>query len=205
MGKPAETSVVPSSSTSELAEEKKKKSEEQVESEDNDSDWKNSPDVSLKGSESENEDEKVDSHGCAKDESFPLGMVIRKPTTPAKPICPKRQKTEEKPEADGDERKVNVKVVKRNDKGLAELKEIRVKCALVKKEAATETVTKVTENGDEIYEDKVIRKKQKVGLYSVDVGNLVPEGSVHTSDIHLQIIGEGSVELRLNYHTKSDD
>ena len=88
-------------------------------------------------------------------------------------------------------------VVKKTDEGLADLKEIRLKCSLVKKEAATETVTKVTDNGDEIYEAKVIWKRQKVGQFNVNVGNIIPEGSVRTSDIHLQINGEGSVELRL--------
>ena len=205
LGKPAETSVVPSYSTSELAEGKTKKSVEKDDSEDNYSDWNNSPDVSLRDSESEKEDEKVDSCGRAKDESFPLGRVIRKSTTPAKPTCPKRQKTEEKPEADSDERKVMIKEVKKDKKGLGDLKEIKVACALVNKEASSETVTKVTENGDEIYADKVTRKKQKLGHINIDIGNIVPEGSVCTNDIHLKINGEGSVELRLNYHPKSDD
>ena len=75
LGKPAETIVSPGSSTSELAEGKTKKSEEQVDSEDNDSDWKNSPYVSLRGSESEKEDEEVESRGPTKDESFPIGRV----------------------------------------------------------------------------------------------------------------------------------
>ena len=69
VGKPAETSVVPRSSSSDLARGKTKKNEEQVESEDYDSNRKNTPDVSLRSSESENEDEKVDSHGRAKDEN----------------------------------------------------------------------------------------------------------------------------------------
>ena len=94
---------------------------------------------------------------------------------------------------------------KEGNKELAYLKEMKVACALIKKEASSETVTKVTENGDEIYADKVTRKKQKVSQINVDIGNIFPEGSVHTSDIHLQIYGEGSVELRLKYRPESDD
>ena len=37
------------------------------------------------------------------------------------------------------------------------------------------------------------------------IGDIVPEGSIHTNDIPLQITGEGSVELRLKYNPNSDD
>ena len=55
----------------------------------------------------------------------------------------------------------------------------------------------------DIYEDKVTRKK-KVGLVNAATGDIVPEGSIHTNEIQLQITGEGSVELSLMYSPKSD-
>ena len=60
--------------------------------------------MSLRGSGSEKGNEKVDSRGPAKDERLVIGRVKRKSTRPAKPTCQKRQKAEENPEAESDER-----------------------------------------------------------------------------------------------------
>ena len=221
-GKPPETNVVPGSSSSGKEERKIEKTDkvvsektdkvvsektDKVVSGDEDSDWQNESDYSIGDPESEKEEkgEKVVSSKHAEDESLLEGRLFRKSTNPAKPSCPKRKTTEEKPTALEDERKVKVMKIKEDEKGLTDLKEIKVECALVKKEASSETVTKVTENGDEIYADKVTRKKQKVSQINVDIGNIVPEGSVRTSDILLQINGEGSVQLRLKYRPESDD
>ena len=178
-----------------------------------DSDWQDESDYSLGDGDTERKEE--DKKADTDDESNIEGRVVRKSTTPAKPFCPKRKEIDEKPEPREDERKVKVMKVKEDAKGQADMKDImvegqadmkdiKVECMLVKKGASTETVTRVTENGEDIYEDKVTRKK-KLGLVNVAIGDIIPEGSIHTNDIQLQITGEGSVELRLKYNPKSDD
>ena len=78
-------------------------------------------------------------------------------------------------------------------------------CGLTKKEKSSESVTKVTENGDEIYTDKIVRKKQKVNQVNIDIGTVIPDGNVRTNDIKLQLNGEGSVELTLSYCPEESD
>ena len=85
------------------------------------------------------------------------------------------------------------------------LTEIKVACELIKKEKSSESVTKVTENGDEIYTDKIVRKKQKVNQVNIDIGTVIPDGNVRTNDIKLQLNGEGSVELTLSYCPEESD
>ena len=189
-------SVAAGSSTSGKEE---RKTSDKVES---DSDWQDESDYSLGDGDTERKEE--DKKADTDDESNVEGRVVRKSTTPAKPFCPKRKEINEKPEAREDERKVKAMKVKEDAKGQAVMKDIKVECMLVKKGASTETVIRVTENGEDIYEDKVTRKK-KVDLVNVAFGDIVPEGSIHTNDIQLQITGEGSVELRLKYNPKSDD
>ena len=95
--------------------------------------------------------------------------------------------------------------VKATEAELKSLAEVKVTCVLVKREGSSETTTKVMENGEEIYDDKVVRKKQKVDHVNVDVGSIIREGTVHTSDIKLQLRGQGDVELMLSYHPKGFD
>ena len=65
------------------------------------------------------------------------------------------------------------------------------------KEGSSEAVTTVTENGEETYRDKVRRKKQKTGPVKIDMGDIIPDGSICANDISLQLKGEGNVELTL--------
>ena len=78
-------------------------------------------------------------------------------------------------------------------------------CELTKKEKSSESITKVTENGDEIYFDKIVRKKQKVNQVNIDIGTIIPDGTVRTNDIILQLNGEGGVELTLSYCPEESD
>ena len=63
----------------------------------------------------------------------------------------------------------------------------------------------MTENGEETYRDKVRRKKQKTGPVTIDMGHIIPDGSINANDINPQLKGEGNVELTLTYCPESDD
>ena len=95
--------------------------------------------------------------------------------------------------------------VKKDKVTLKRKKEIKVTCESMIKEGSSEAVTTVTENGEETYRDKVRRKKQKTGPVKIDIGDIVPDGSIRASDISLQLKGEGNVELILTYCPESDD
>ena len=73
------------------------------------------------------------------------------------------------------------------------------------KEGSSEAVTTVTENGEETYRDKVRRMEQKTGPVKIDMGDIIPDGSINANDINLQLKGEGNVELTLTYCPESDD
>ena len=159
------------------------------------SDWEDEPDVSLGVSDSE--DEKVKSDSLSKD--LVEGRIIRKATTPALPVAPKRKMTEVKKDA-------VEKAVKLTESGkVKDMTAFNVLCKQEKKDNSSESVTKVTENGEEIYANSVVRKRQKVDNVNINLGDLIPEGSVRISDIQLQLIGEGNVELKLRYRTEDDD
>ena len=95
--------------------------------------------------------------------------------------------------------------MKKDNGTLKKKKEIKVTSENMIKEGSSESVTTVTENGEETYRDKVRRKKQKTGPVKVDMGDIIPEGSIRASDISLQLKGEGNVELTLTYCPESDD
>ena len=95
--------------------------------------------------------------------------------------------------------------VKKDKVTLKRKKEIKVTCESMIKEGSSEAVTTVTENGEETYRDKVRRRKQKTGPVKIDIGDIVPDGSIRASDISLQLKGEGNVELILTYCPESDD
>ena len=98
------------------------------------------------------------------------------------------------------------KAVKLTENGkVKDMTAFNVVCKLKKKDASSESVTKVTENGEEIYANSTVRKRQKVDNVNINFGDLIPEGSVWISDIQLQLIREGNVELKLRYHTEDDD
>ena len=185
------------------------------------SDWDKSPDVSLEGelqvsddsgSSSDNDSrrqkikkDKVDQSSVEKEKELWLGRVIRKATTPAIPVAPKKQKVDEKPENEDIGQKGEAVQVKKGYVILKRKKEIKVTCESMIKEGSSESVTTVTENGEETYRDKVRRKKQKTGPVKIDMGDIIPDGSICASDISLQLKGEGNVELTLTYCPESDD
>ena len=131
--------------------------------------------------------------------------MIRKATKPAIPVAPKKQKVDEKPENEDIRQKGKVVEVKKDNGTLRRKKEIKVTCESMIKEGSSESVTTVTENGEETYRDKVRRKKQKAGPVKIDIGDIVPDGSIRASDISLQLKGEGNVELTITYCPESDD
>ncbi len=63
----------------------------------------------------------------------------------------------------------------------------------------SEQKTVVEEDGEIIYENKVSRKRQKKDSVSVNIGDLIPEGNVHTSNIELCLSTDAHVELKLKY------
>ena len=185
------------------------------------SDWDKSPDVSLEGELQVSDDsdssidndsrrqeikkDKVNQSSVDKEKELWLGRVIRKATTPAIPVAPKKQKVDEKPENEDIGQKEIVIEVKQDNGTLRRKKEIKVTCESMIKEGSSESVTTVTENGEETYRDRVQRKKQKTGPVKIDMGDIVPDGSIRASDISLQLKGEGNVELTLTYCPESDD
>ena len=184
-------------------------------------DWDKSPDVSLEGelqvsddsdSSSDNDSrrqeikkDKVDQSSVDKEKELWLGGVIRKATTPSIPVAPKKQKVDEKPENEDVGQKGEAVQVKKDNVILKRKNEIKVTCESMIKEGSSESVTTVTENGEETYRDKVRRKKQTTGPVKIDMGDIVPDGSIQASDISLQLKGEGNVELTLTYCPESDD
>ena len=149
--------------------------------------------------------DEVDQSSVDKEKELWLGRVIRKAATPAIPVAPKKQKVNEKPENEGIGQKEIVIEEKKDNGTLKRKKEIKVTRESMTKEGSSESVTTVTENGEETYRDKVRRKKQKTGPFKVDMGDIIPDGSIRASDISLQLKGEGNVELTLTYCPESDD
>ena len=184
------------------------------------SDWDKSPDVSLEGelqvsgdsdSSSDNDSrrqeikkDKVDQSSVDKEKELWLGRVIRKATTPAIPVALKKQKVDEKPEKEDIGQKAEAVQVKKDNVTLKRKKEIKVTYESMIKEGSSESVTTVTENGEETYRDRVRRKKQKTGPVKIDMGDIIPDGSICANDINLQLKGEGNVELTLTYCPESD-
>ena len=146
-----------------------------------------------------------DQSSVDKEKELWLGRVIRKATTPAIPVAPKKQKVDEKPENEDIGQKGEAVQVKKDNVILKRKKEIKVTCESMINEGSSESVTTVTENGEETYRDKVRRKKQKTVPVKVDMGDIIPDGSIRASDISLQLKGEGNVELTLTYCPESDD
>ena len=140
-----------------------------------------------------------------KEKELRLGGVIRKAITPAIPVAPKKQKVDEKPENEDIGQKGEAVQVKKDNVILKRKKEIKVTCKSMIKEGSSESVTTVTENGEETYRDRVRRKKQKTGPVKIDMGDIIPDGSICANDINLQLKGEGNVELTLTYCPESDD
>ena len=146
-----------------------------------------------------------DQSSVDKEKELWLGRVIRKATTPAIPVALKKQKVDEKPEKEDIGQKAEAVQVKKDNVTLKRKKEIKVTYESMIKEGSSESVTTVTENGEETYRDKVRRKKQKTGPVTIDMGDIIPDGSINANDINLQLKGEGNVELTLTYCPESDD
>ena len=127
------------------------------------------------------------------------GRIIRKVTTPTLPVAPKRKMMEGK--KDTVEKAVNL-----TESGkVKHMTTFNVVCKLKKKDASSDSVTKVTENGKDIYANSTVRKRQKVDNVNINLGDLIPKGSVPISDIQLQLIREENVELKLRYCTEDYD
>ena len=180
-GVPSEKSVVNEASKVK-AKERKECAKALSDSSDN-SDWEAEPDVSLGISDSEDETVKAGSLN----KYLVEGRIIRKATTPALPLAPKRKMIEGKKDTVAKAVKLT-KSVKVKD-----MTTFNVVCKLEKKDTSSESVNKVTENWGEIYANSVVRKRQKVDNVNINLGDLIPEGSVHTSDIQLQLIEEGDI------------
>ena len=149
--------------------------------------------------------DKVDQSSVDKEKELCLGRVIRKATTPDIPVAPKKQRVDEKLENEDIGQKGEAVQVKRDNVILKRKKEIKVTCESMIKEGSSESVTTVTENGEETYRDKVRRKKQKTGPVKIDMGDIIPDGSINANDINLRLKGEGNVDLTLTYCPESDD
>ena len=87
----------------------------------------------------------------------------------------------------------------------AKEKDFRVLYSMKFAERSQEQETEVTEDGERVYKDTVVRKKQKKDHVILDVGDLVPEGSIQTSNIQFVVKGEAQVELRLRYSPNDEE
>ena len=57
----------------------------------------------------------------------------------------------------------------------------------------------VQEDGEEIYRNSVERKRQRKESMMVNIGELLPEGSVSISDLQLKLEKGAEIELKLKY------
>ena len=62
----------------------------------------------------------------------------------------------------------------------------------------------VEEDGEIIYENNISRKRQRKDSVTVNIGELIPEGNVHTSNIELRLSKEALVELKLKYSPEDE-
>lgn len=188
---------------------------------DEDSDWKQSPSISIGSvnnsdeSKSSSDSEGVERHDeevtmqskvesksvkdKTSDEKSKLseqellkGRLFRKATVPQKPTAPLKRKSETSED-------LTLKI-KFPFKQMAPEKEILVKCT--KKgdnNASCEQETIVCENGDMIYKNSLCQKRQTKDTMVVKIGDLLPQGQVKTSSIELCISKEAQVELKFKY------
>ena len=193
---------------------------ENVENEDEgNSDWDMSPDVSLVESSDEEDDtsepvrsveksgadkvkttkdikdpegEKIVSASSVQGSSVSLlkGRLFRKATEPTKPINPAKKKR--------DATVLDAPAVERPGPST---KKFVVKC-IKENESGHETV--ITENGDEIYKSCIINKRLKKEAVELNLGELIPDGLIKTSDIKLQVYKGSNVELSVTYCPQDD-
>ena len=62
----------------------------------------------------------------------------------------------------------------------------------------------ITENGDEIYKSCMVNKRLKKEAVELNLGELIPDGLIKTSDIKLQVYKGSKVELSVTYCPKDD-
>ena len=71
-------------------------------------------------------------------------------------------------------------------------------------ERSQEQEAEVIEDGESVYKDTDFRQKQKRDHVILKVGDLVPEGSIQSSNIQFVFKGKAQVELRLRYSPKDE-
>ena len=74
-----------------------------------------------------------------------------------------------------------------------------VKCKRNEQDSSSQPEGTVQEDGEEIYRNSVERKRQRKESMMVNIGELLPEGSVSISDMQLKLEKGAEIELKLKY------
>lgn len=137
------------------------------------------------------------------------GRLVRKSTEPRIPINPiKKPRISASPASNStiskdqqqneeDSSSQQEIIVKENEEN--KIKEFLVKCKRNEQGNASQQEIMVIEDGEEIYKNSVERKRQHKESMVVNIGELLPEGSVSVSDIQLKLDKGTEIELKLKY------
>ena len=85
------------------------------------------------------------------------------------------------------------------DQPQVKVKEFLVKCKRNEQDSSSQQEVTVKEDGEEIYRNSVERKRQRKESMMVNIGELLPEGSVSISDMQLKLEKGAEIELKLKY------
>lgn len=79
-----------------------------------------------------------------------------------------------------------------------------VKCKRNEQDSSSQQEVTVQEDGEEIYKNSVERKRQHKESMLVNIGELLPEGSVSISDMQLKLEKGAEIEFKLKYSPQDD-
>ena len=136
------------------------------------------------------------------------GRTYNKPTRPDKPKAPVKRKSEEmEGSAEASESKKcaekdnqeQLKIKMSFKRPAKEAKEYSVKCVKRNINDGSEQEIRVNENGEEIYKNSISQRRKKESKMVVNVGDLVPEGNIKTTNVQLILSKGAEVELNLKY------
>ena len=124
------------------------------------------------------------------------GRLFRKSTEPQRPINPiKRPRISASP--------TFVSTIPK-DQPQIKVKEFLVKCKRNEQDSSSQQEVIVQEDGEEIYRNSVERKRQRKESMMVNIGELLPEGSVSISDIQLKLEKGAEIKFKLKYSPQDD-
>ena len=83
-------------------------------------------------------------------------------------------------------------------------KEVLIKCVRSDNEKSSEQETVVIEDGEITYTDTVSKKRRKDSVMTINLCDLIPDGSIKTSSIKLSLKQDATVELQFKYFPSND-